>query len=312
MIDNYYNITPQQINYILELNRERNFNRASKNCFVTQPTLSMQIKKVEELLGFELFDRVKNPIEPTLKGEKLIEILKDVQSEYSKIGVFAQKMHGSYILKLKIAIIPTISSYLTIPIFNQLETILPDIQLSIHELKSEELILAMNNAEYDLGIMAGPYSSKRLDTKILYQEEIKIYYPNSQKKTIKSNELKEEQPWLMSERNCLRTQMINFCNIQDGSASNQWNYEGGNIQILTQLVDLNGGYTLIPENFSVHLPHLKQLVDDHSGLIPARQIIALYPSKTSKKESINKLLKNIQTTFMKKNEQKHQLLGWND
>ncbi len=258
MIENYYNITPQQINYIIELNNERNFQRASEKCFVTQPTLSMQIKKVEDLLGFVIFERSKIPVEPTKEGEQLIEILKDVQIEYGRISNLVQKIKGNHKEYLKIAIIPTVSAYLIADIFDDLQKEIPHLQLAIHELKSEDLIEAMEQNLYDVGIMAGPQTSRRMKTMHLFQEEIKIYFPSSTSTFVSPIELEDEQPWLLSKGNCLRTQMVNFCRIDNSNSENQWNYEGGNMDILTKMVDLNGGYTLIPEYYHLKSKSIKR------------------------------------------------------
>lgn len=310
MIENYYNITPQQINYIIELNNERNFQRASEKCFVTQPTLSMQIKKVEDLLGFTVFERSRVPVEPTKKGEQLIEILKDVQVEYSRINRLVQKMQGNQTELLHIAVIPTISAYLISDIFKTVRKELPHLQLSIHELKSEELIVAMEENRYDVGIMAGPHTSRRMRTIPLFQEEIKIYYPRGKNELVAPEEITDEQPWLLSKGNCLRTQMVNFCKLGTGDSDSQWNYEGGNMEILTKMVDLNGGYTLVPEYYQLQTTSLKRMYDPNTKEFPARQIIGIVPNKLSKKESVDALLKIIQLHYNTKKRNNFRILDW--
>ena len=310
MIENYYNITPQQINYIIELNNERNFQRASEKCFVTQPTLSMQIKKVEELLGFTIFERSRIPVEPTKEGEQLIEILKDVQIEYSRINNLVQKIQGNQTELLKVAIIPTISAYLISDIFETVHKELPYLQLSIHELKSEEVIEAMEENRYDVGIMAGPHTSRRMRTVPLFQEEIKIYYPEGKANLVAPEEITDEQPWLLSKGNCLRTQMVNFCKLQTEGFDNQWNYEGGNMDILTKMVDLNGGYTLIPEYYKLQTSALKRMYDSNTKEFPARQIIGIVPNKLSKKESVDALLRIIQLHYNTKKRDDFRILDW--
>jgi LysR family hydrogen peroxide-inducible transcriptional activator len=309
MIENYYNITPQQINYIIELNIERNFQRASEKCFVTQPTLSMQIKKVEELVGFCIFERSKNPIELTKEGAELLPILMDIQTEYARITTLIQKINGNHTESLRIAIIPTVSNYLIADLFELVRKEYPHLQLTIEELKSEDLVEAMDNGLFDLGIMAGPQTSRRMRTVHLYQEEIFIYFPQSTKNKIAPEDLSNAQPWLLSEGNCLRTQMVNFCSI-DKNNVHQWNYSGGNIDILTKMVDLNGGYTLIPEYYNHQLKGIKRLQDTHTKEFPARQIIALTPHKSSKKDSIDALLRLIQGNYNTQKKDDLRILDW--
>lgn len=310
MIENFYSITPQQINYIIELNNERNFQRASEKCQVTQPTLSMQIKKVEELVGFILFDRSTSPIELTKEGEALIEIFRDVQSEYSRIPTLVQQLNGSYVESLRIAIIPTISAYLIADIFKTLRKEKPQLQLSIHELQSEELVAAMEEGKYDIGIMAGPKTSRRMRTVPLFQEEILIYYPDSDKEVISPEEISDVQPWLLSEGNCLRTQMVNFCGIDDATNKHQWNYIGGNMDVLIKMVDLNGGYTLIPEYYKLKSTGAKHILDMETKEHPARQVIALTLLKSTKKESIDSLISTIQGQYNTKKRDNFRILDW--
>ncbi len=310
MIENYYNITPQQINYIIELNNERNFQRASEKCFVTQPTLSMQIRKVEDLLGFAIFERSRIPLEPTPEGEQLIEILKDVQVEYSRISSLVQKIQGNHTEFLRLGIIPTISAYLLSDIFETVRKEMPYLQLSVHELKSQELVDAMEENRYDVGIMAGPHTSRRMRTIPLFREEIRIYYPKGKNELVAPDEIADEQPWLLSKGNCLRTQMVNFCKLEGENPENQWNYEGGNMDILTRMVDLNGGYTLVPEYYHMKTPALKRIYDPVTKEFPARQVIGIVPTKLSKKNSVDALLRIIQLHYNTQKRDDFRILDW--
>lgn len=311
MIDNTYNITPQQINYILELYSERNFQRASEKCFVTQPTLSMQIKKVEDLIGFSIFDRARFPIEVTTAGLELIEVLKDIQLEYSRISSVIKKVNGTATEYLNIAIIPTVSSYLLFDIFDVINKEIPQVKLQVQELKTEELIAAMEDNQFDFGIMAGPYSGRRMRTIPLYQEEIKIYFPSFNGNIVTPNDLEEEQPWLLNKGNCLRTQMVQFCALDDAHIpESKWSYEGGNIELLMKMVDLNGGYSLIPEFHQLNGRQVKQMIDPSINEAPARQIIGLMPAKSIKKELIESLIKIIQKQYSINLKKTFRVLDW--
>ena len=311
MIDNVYSITPQQINYILELNNERNFQRASEKCFVTQPTLSMQIKKVEELIGFVIFDRARFPIELTPAGAELIEVLKDIQIEYSRIANVIKRVNGTATEELKIAMIPTVSAYLLFDIFEEVNERFPKLKLHIQELKTEELIEAMEDNQYDIGILAGPYTGRRMRTVPLYQEEIMIYMPSVSEDKVSPEMLSEEQPWLLSKGNCLRTQMVQFCNLQTTAHSRtSWSYEGGNLDLLMKMVDLNGGYTLVPEFYNYKGNGFKKMVDPITNESPARQIIGLMPAKSVRKEASEALLRIIQMRYSKNVKENFRVLDW--
>lgn len=312
MIENIYSISPQQIRYIIELTNTGSFHGASKNCFVTQPTLSMQIKKVEELLGFTVFDRSRNPVELTPEGRKLLPILMDIQQEYARIGTLKQMLEGKYTEQVRIGVIPTISAYLLVDLYKEMIGKADEIQVYVEEYKTEELITALEQNKIDVGILAGPYHASGVRTVPLYVEEILIYYPEFKKKMVTPFDLDNKQPWLLSEGNCLRTQMVHFCKIGDMNEVNEirWSYQGGNIDLLMEMVDLNGGYTLVPEFYKSSKGKLKRLWDDVSNEFPAREVIAIFPNRSYKKESVEKIVRMIQLKYGKKSQENLRVLNW--
>lgn len=311
MIENVYSISPQQINYIVELHKSGSFHKASKVCFVTQPTLSMQVKKAEEQLGFTIFDRSTTPIELTPAGEKLLPILIGIQQEYTRIGVLKSKLEGTYIEQIKIGVIPTISAYLLTDIFDEVRKTLPDVRFRIQELKTEELIDAIKESRIDMGIMAGPFNNTGIRTIPLYHEEILLYFPQFQKKLAHPDDLIGQQPWLLSRGNCLRTQMVHFCEIhEDDDSGNIWSYEGGNVELLMKMVDLNGGYTLVPEYYNIQKDKLIRLLDEKNREYPAREIISLVQNRSYKMELIEKMIRLIQLHYGRTRKDVLRLLNW--
>ena len=307
-------ISIQQMQYILAVSDHRHFQRASEVCFVTQPTLSMQIKKAENELGFMIFDRSTNPLSVTNFGVELIDIIREIVNELEKITKLTKTMSGSYIEKVRIGIIPTISAYLISDMFDKWKEVLPQIQLSIEELKSEELLVSLEKKEIDLAILAGPIHQNNLRTIPLFSEEIKVYLPTATGDSVSSKELEGLHPWLLSKGNCLRTQMIHFCGLQNDIDDN-WNYEGGNLEMLLRMVDVKGGYSLVPEEYQRVLKlddtKCKRIYSSENNEIPAREVIALSPNKTSKWESIEKIIRSIQLNYGKgENRTNLQILNW--
>lgn len=303
----------QQMQYILVLSEQRQFQRASELCFVTQPTLSMQVKKAEDDLGYPIFDRSRNPIELTSFGESLIPIIREVLNETSKIDVLTQKLKGNYKEQIKIGIIPTVAAYLVSDMFKIWMEKIGGVQLLIEEQKTEELLLSMERKELDLAILAGPMNDPGMRTIPLFKEEILVYCPTLNRIEIQASELTELHPWLLSRGNCLRTQMIQFCQLKDEVNSNAWNYEGGNLELLLKMVDLHGGYSLVPEYY--HLSdqqkrHLKAIHAEGSNGVPAREIIALVPNRTPKWESLERLIREIQLFYNKVNVKEMEVLNW--
>lgn len=300
----------QQMNYILVLSEERHFQRASEKCFVTQPTLSMQIKKAEESLDAQIFDRSRNPLELTQFGVALIPIIRDVLNEYERVNELYNKRKGIFKEEVRIGIIPTIASYMLPDLYANWQSDLNDAHVVIEELKTDEILKALELKKIDIGILAGPHLDPKLRTTTLYLEEIKLYYPSGKTTEIKADDLGGVHPWLLTSGNCLRTQMMNFCELKDSSSS-EWDYEGGNIELLQRMVELHGGYTLIPENCEVAKPNALRRIVSSTGEVPVREIIALTPNKSNKWGQLEKLIRSMQLKYAKKKQaQSIQVLNW--
>ncbi len=308
-------LSSQQIQYILALSETQHFSRAAENCFVTQPTLSMQIKKAEDLLGFPIFDRNRVPLELTNAGKELIPILREIATDYQQIEKLKKQKEGNFHEEIKIGIIPTVSAYLIPKLYSEWKNNFPEIKLIIEELKSEDIIENLQQKKIDLGIMAGPIVDLNFKSIPLFAEEIKAYVPNIKSDEISLETLRNLQPWLLNKGNCLRTQMIHFCELQNETNSQvHWNYEGGNIEMLIRMVDLNQGYTLVPDFYkqitAEKTDHFKSIISNQNQK-PARSIIGIVPHKNSKLKSIEQLVRSIQLNFNENNDKNLLILDWN-
>jgi LysR family hydrogen peroxide-inducible transcriptional activator len=311
-IDFIYMISIQQMQYIVVLSEEQQFQRASERCFVTQPTLSMQIKKAEEQLGYLVFDRDSNPLSLTPAGNSLLPILREILSETEKIKYLSDQLKGKVKEEIRLGIIPTVASYLIPQLFGEWQSSFDQLKLTIHELKTVDVLEAMERKELDMGIIAGPHMDARLRTIPLYQEEIYIYAPNVKETSIEMSNLQEMHPWLLNQGNCLRTQMVHFCQLKKTIDENEWNYEGGNLPLIIEMVDRHGGYTLIPSNFPLTetQKHGIKSIRDLASL-PAREIIALSSNRTSKMQGIEALARSIQFAYGQTTKLKQlQVLDW--
>lgn len=306
-------LSKTQIEYIITLHEQQSFVKAAEICFVTQPTLSMQIKKTEEQLGKALFDRDHSPITLTSFGKQLLPYFRQIIEAYTILSDEIAKMDGSYKAEIKLGIIPTISDYL-IPLFYQTwKKELKGVHLEIIELKSEDLIDALKDRKIDIGILAGPVVESSINTQILYNEEIYVYAPNISSITITIDSLANQKPWLLAQGNCLRSQMMNFCNVDSTKTDDDWNYSGGSLSILLQMVDQQGGYTLVPENYTNLLKLNSNALKRFQNHNPARQIIAIENPKNAKKEYLSLLKRSIQHKMNKKPTQdvnKLNILPW--
>jgi len=305
-------LSAQQIQYILTLAELRNFSRAAESCFVTQPTLSMQVKKAEDLVGFPIFDRNRNPLELTRLGRELLPLLLEIQADFRQIEQLSQRAKGDFLEEVRIGIIPTVSAYLIPELYARWKAEMPNVQLVIEEKKSEEILESLLSKKIDLGIMAGPVMEPGVQTAPLFTEEIKVYLPDYPESEVPIELLQEMRPWLLSKGNCLRTQMMNFCELPDDQL-HAWNYEGGNIEMLLRMVDLHGGYTLVPDYYRQILDapgkNFRRIKGHDHQQIPARAIVALMPHKHTKRHAIEPLIRSIKLNFVKKNDD-FSVLNW--
>lgn len=304
-------ISPQQIAYILAVAEHNSISKAAQQCYVTQPTLSMQLKKAEEVLGRAIFLRDTSKIELSDFGKALIPILRQIQGDFGAIERVQKEFEGSYTERLRIGIIPTVAPYLLLNQFEEWQRLLPNTLVYVEELKTEELLDAIEQRKIDLGILAGPVNDPTIRITPLFHEEIKVYAPSIDGDPLLVETLKELQPWLLNKGNCLRTQMMEFCELNNDLPS-KWNYQGGNIEMLMRMVDQQGGYTLIPEYYSPLVSPKKgfKSIRDNQGHFPGRSIIGITPFRHNNWESMEKIIRSIQHFYNKAHNKEMELLSW--
>jgi len=304
-------ISQQQIAYILAVVETGSISKAAEQCFVTQPTLSMQLKKAEELFGQKVFHRDNANWELTEFGSQLLPILRQIQADFGAIDQLKAEFTGSYTERLRIGVIPTIAAYLLLDSFREWKELLPETQVIVEELKTEELLEAIDQRKIDLAILAGPVDTSSLRIVPLFSEEILAYAPETSGQHLLVDELQNLQPWLLNKGNCLRTQMMEFCAISEEN-DDFWNYQGGNMDLLMRMVDQQGGYTLIPENYSEYISSKKDLktINDHEGKYPGRSIIALTSFRQAKWNSIEKIIRSIQLKYNSSANKRLEILNW--
>lgn len=270
----------------------------------------MQIKKAEEVLGFPVFDRSKTPLELSPFGERLIQVLRNVQTEYDRIDEVVKKESGTFKEVIRIGVIPTIASYLIVDMYEAWKKELNNHQVIINELTTEDLLKELDKGTVDLAIMAGPVHNPQWRVTPLFLEEIKAYFPSIVTDEVSAEDIESSHPWLLTPGNCLRTQMIHFCGLKNDQMNDNWDYQGGNIDLLIEMVKMNGGYTLVPVNHSSKLnPELKT-IRSVNGEVPAREVIAISNNRTLKWDSLEKLIRTMQLKYNKESNDKLEVLSW--
>lgn len=246
-------MTLTQLEYVVAVATFKSFVAAAEKTFVTQPTLSMQINKLEEELNVKIFDRYKHPISPTEVGAKIVEQAKVILTEAKKIDELVNKSQGKVSGTFKLAVIPTIAPSIIPRLLDKYSDAFPDVSLTVIEAKTSEIIEKLKNDEIDCGLLATPLDDNRIKEIPLFYEPLVAYFNKEEKalskKTVNPDDIDLTKIWMMNEGNCLRNQVINLCNDQVEKLQEQraFRYESGNVDTLRKMVDRNGGLSVFPE-----------------------------------------------------------------
>lgn len=241
-------MTLQQLEYILALDKTRHFVRAAEMCGVTQPTLSAMIQKLEDELDCKIFDRSTHPLVPTEVGEQILQQAQVVMYNVGQLKEHVQQQKGSMSGQINLAMIPTVAPYLLPKFIATFRKDYPTVNLKVSEMRTETIIQKMHNAEIDMAILSTPLDDpKLLEVPLYYEKFIAYISPNEaiyQAPELSTNDMPLDNLWVLEEGHCLRNQVFNFCTKQVHQSST---YEAGSIDTLVKIVDINGGYTVIPE-----------------------------------------------------------------
>ena len=272
-------MTLTQIEYILAVAKEQSFRGAAQTRFVSQPTLSMQIQKLEDELGVLIFDRSQLPIRLTKIGALIIEQAKILQHEALRIPELVQTQKHGLTGELRVGVIPTISPYL-VPLFlKSFNHDYPHIDLSISELTTHTCLKALDDEEIDVAILGTREDEKRFIQERLYDEEFLLFAnktsPLLKKKQLFTRDVCLADLWLLEEGHCLSDQIITTCNLRQDVSQlpGHVNFKIGNLESLRLLVQENFGYTLLPYLSSLKLNSKeKKLLRSFSGEKPQRTV----------------------------------------
>jgi LysR family hydrogen peroxide-inducible transcriptional activator len=266
-------MTLQQLHYLVALDDHRHFVKAAEACFVTQPTLTMQLRKLEEDLDVELFDRRSQPVRPTEVGARVIAQARVLLREADQLQALVKELHTGISGTFRVGIIPTLAPYL-LPLFlPRFATEHPDIRLVIDERKTSRILKSLRRGELDLGILVTPVDAGEFEEVPLLQEPFLAYLPEGhalwRRKKLDLIDLQEQSMWVLGEGHCFREQALSLCDRPSSAGHENVLYESGSIETLKQLVRNGSGMTLVPE-LSVEPgdPHVRRFVAPE----PVRQV----------------------------------------
>ena len=272
-------MTLTQIEYMLAVAKEGSFRGAAKSRCVTQPTLSIQIQKLEDELGVIIFNRSTSPIRPTNIGELIIEQAKIAYSDVLKIPEISHPQKHGLVGELRVGIIPTISPYLVPRILQSFNSTYPHIDITIAELTTRTCLKHLEEEVIDVAIIATKEDGKRLIQEKLYDEEFVLFANKDNtlltKKRISIHDIELHDLWLLEEGHCLSDEILSTCNLRKDVSQlpGHLNFKVGNLESLRLLVQENFGYTLLPYLSTLKLsPKEKKLLRTFSDSQPQRTV----------------------------------------
>lgn len=302
-------MTLVQLEYIVAVDTYRSFVGAAEKCFVTQPTLSMQVQKLEEMLNVKIFDRSKQPVIPTEIGSQIIEQARLILQESHKIKEIISSQQQDIVGELKVGIIPTVAPYLLPQVIASMMEKYPELKLLIWEYTTEDIIHHLKTGVLDCGILATPLGDNSITEIPMYYENFVTYISKNsklfKKKNIDANDLEDENIWLLNEGHCMRSQVLNICRFTKDNRLQGLTYNTGSVETLIRMVDMNNGATLLPELALAELtPKQLSKVRTFKSPEPVREISLVTHKNYIKKRMLNALKEEILAVIPKAMKQK--------
>ncbi len=307
-------MTLQQLEYVVALDSYRHFVTAASKCFVTQPTLTMQVKKLEDEIGILLFNRKKTPLEPTKMGEKVILKARQILREANQLKEMVNQETDPGLLEgtFRIGVIPTIAPYLLPGFLNKFLENHPRVSLTIEEMKSSDIIEKLKSDQLDLGLLVTPLEESQLREIPLYYEPFLVFASKAhqllkEKKITPEHVQNAKGLLLLNQGHCFRNQVLNICDSNSSKSSENTSglsYESGSIETIKNLISADAGekFSLVPElaiNSDVEAAYFRKFTQPE----PVREVsIVVHNSFTKeilieqlRNEILNKVPKTFQT-----------------
>ena len=239
----------KDLQYLVAIADTRHFGRAAESCHISQPTLSAQIKKLENYLGVQLVERQPRRISLTEAGELIVSRARRIVEARDEIVTLAQHWHDPLAGRLRLALLPTIGPYLLPLIAARIRKALPRLELMLYEYQTGPMLARLHAGEIDAGILALPVNEDGFNERKLYDEPFVVALPDGHKlvkrATLRSADLDGETLLLLEDGHCLRDQALAVCS-RSGAHEKQ-NFRATSLETLRQMVASGGGVTLLPE-----------------------------------------------------------------
>ena len=293
-------MTITQLHYVLAVAEYKNFTLAAEKCFVTQPTLSMQIQKLEEELDVQIFDRGKKPIQLTDVGQQIVTQARSIVNESNRIKDIVDQQKGYIGGDFKVGIIPTVMPTLLPMFITNFTNKYPKVNLIIEERTTEEIIKMLKSGQLDAAIAATPLSEESIKEVVLYYEPFVAYIPENNpafsKKEFSVKDLEDNlnNILLLQDGHCFRNNVLNICKAASLPQLNRFHLESGSFETMVKLADEGLGMTLLPYLHTLDMSEkAKTKLRHFTEPRPSREVSLIY----SKKELKLHLIEALRTTI---------------
>jgi LysR family hydrogen peroxide-inducible transcriptional activator len=293
----FSSLTFTQLRYLDAVDRYRSFRVAAEHCHVTQPALSMQVQKLEEMVGFAVFDRSANPVVPTARGAQLLvqarAVLREMERLHDVVMAGAGSLTGSY----RLGVIPTLIPSLVPPVLKTFGARYPHVELTVEEVKTETMVRRLLDGSLHAGLAATPLGIAAIHETPLFNEELMVYlspdHPLCAREVLHQSDLVDQHPWLLAEGHCFRTQALHLCavDLRSESRALALHFQGESFETLVRIVDAGMGLTVLPELVVRALPEARRRgqVRPFAAPRPAREVSLLTSRAHSKSEAARAL-----------------------
>jgi LysR family transcriptional regulator, hydrogen peroxide-inducible genes activator len=239
----------KDLRYLVAVADQRHFGRAAARCFVSQPTLSAQLKKLEDSLGVQLIERAPNNVCLTEAGEAIVARARRILEASDEMVTLARSQRDPLAGRLRVALLPTIGPYLLPRVAPAMRKALPRLELRLYEYQTAAMLAKLHAGEIDVGILALPVEVDGLESRELYREAFMValpeHHPLAARERVRLADLKGEQLLLLEEGHCLRDQALEVCSRV--GVTDQQDFRATSLETLRQMVATGAGVTLLPE-----------------------------------------------------------------
>ncbi|KXK37682.1 MAG: hydrogen peroxide-inducible genes activator [Saprospiraceae bacterium] len=286
------NIQVSQLRYFLSLASTRSYSLAAELCNVSQPALSMAIRRMEEELNLTLIDRKSNPISLTEEGEIIASQATKIMEGLSSLEKLASDLHDNHMAgNIKLSIIPTLAPYILPGLIKKFSEMYPKVELIVEEETTKNILNKLKSSEIDVAVLVTPVEEKSLIYVPMFYEEFFLFtHKKLNKRHASSADLDYKNLWLLQEGHCMREQMLRICEHKNMESSNI-TYNAGSIESLINITEYNKGMTIIPEMATWNLSvERKERITPFNDPVPVREVSIMYHKFTTRLREINAIM----------------------